>query len=135
MVFYAETKDEVQRYGPELSDVSENFLLSDKQYYRTRKTQPEDHAQQLVAYILSKLCPGSKQALSVSVNPDGFKACKVAVDAFGLWLLVLKTQLYGSGRTKQRFFVDLMHVKQSGSHEAYIGELRARAKLVVGYLH
>ena len=65
LAFHAATKDEVDQYGPELSDVGENYLLSNKQYCRTRKTQREDHAQQLVAYIRGKIAPGSMQALSV----------------------------------------------------------------------
>ena len=63
---------------------------------------------------------------------NGFEACKVVVNTFGLWLLVLKTHLYDFGYTKQRLFFVLAHVKQSGSHEACISELRAQAKLVVG---
>ena len=40
--------------------------------------------------------------------------------------------MYGSARTKQRFMVDLVTCKQTGTHEAYIGDIRSRLKLVVG---
>ena len=90
-------------------------------------------SQELVVYILSRLSIASKLALSTYTHVDtGFEACKARVDHFGLWDLVLKTHLYGSARTKQRFMVELLSCKQSGSHEAFIGDIRARMKLVVG---
>ena len=96
-------------------------------------SQYQKDSQGLVVYILSRLSIASKLALSTHTDVDtGFEACKARVDHFGLWELVLKTHLYGSARTKQRFMVDLLSCKQTGSHEAFIGDIRAKMKLVVG---
>lgn len=129
LAFHPSTKDSAERYGPELSESGERALLSAMERWYNRCEKYRADSQALVSYTLSRLSSASKQVLLTNA---GFEACKIAVDSFGLWQLVLKTHLYGSGRTKQRFLVDLVTVKQVGTHEAYMGDLRARVKLVVG---
>ena len=130
--YHAATKDRDERYGPELSDSGASDLLSDKNFYRDQRVERLKNSRALVAYLLSRLSAASKAALSTLKGPRGFDACKTAIDAFGLWELVLKTHLYGSARTKQRFMIDLFSVKQAGSHESYVGDINTKAKLVIG---
>ena len=124
----------VKSSADELTDAADRRFCADLAFWRDMFSRYQKDSQELVVYILSRLSIASKLALSTYTHVDtGFEACKARVDHFGLWDLVLKTHLYGSGaRTKQRFMVELLSCKQSGSHEAFIGDIRARMKLVVG---
>jgi hypothetical protein len=39
--------------------------------------------------------------------------------------------MFGSARTKQRQFSELVAVRQSGSHEDYLNEIRVKSRLVI----
>ena len=74
------------RPGPELSESGERALLAALERWRNKHDKYEVDSQGLVSYILSRLSPASKQVLQT--NPR-FEACKIALDSFVLWQLVL----------------------------------------------
>ena len=116
-----------------MTDAADRRFCADVAFFREILLQYQRDSQGLMVYILSRLSVVSKLALSTFTHAEtGFETCKFKVDPLGLWALVLKSHLYGSARTKQRFMVDLLSCKQSGSHEAFIGDIRAKLKLVVG---
>ena len=115
--------------GPELTDSADRRFGNDLQRHRSLLDKRTEHSQLLVSYILSRLSPTSKSALATRV---GYESSIASFDAYALWKLVLVTHLYGSGRTKQRYMVDFLTIKQADSHEAFIGDLRVKIALVIG---
>eukprot|EP01041_Mallomonas_annulata_P012351 gene12351-25986_t len=119
-------------FGPDLSEASERSYAADLQYYRTQKLERDKQSHALLAYIISRLSPESLTSLATHTGPTGFDAAVLAVNTFDVWKLILKTHLYGSGRTKQRQMVDLLGVSQSKSHESYLKDFRDKSELVIG---
>ena len=110
--------------GPEFG---ERFFQGDLQFYRSKLLRRDEYAQGLMSHLFKYLSPGSLDALEIYPQ---FAAYKASMDTFAIWELNLKTHQYGNSRTKQRFMIDLASVKQLGSHEAYVGDVRAKARLV-----
>ena len=113
--------------GPELTESGECFFRDDLQFYRSKLLRRDEYAQGLMSHLFKYLSPGSLDALEIYPQ---FAAYKASMDTFAIWELNLKTHQYGNSRTKQRFMIDLASVKQLGSHEAYVGDVRAKARLV-----
>jgi hypothetical protein len=98
------------------------------QYY-VKLADRTKHAAHCFTFLLSLLSVPSKDALT-NLDSDKLVAAKSSVDSFALWEMIMATHAQNSCRARQRYFVDLLNVRQTGTHDTYVRELRAAIKLV-----
>jgi hypothetical protein len=98
------------------------------QHY-TKEMNRTKHAAHCFTYLMSLLSTQSKDAL-INKDSDKLALAKSTVDSFSLWEMIVSTHAQKSCRARQRYFVDLLNVRQSGTHDTYVRELRGAIKLV-----
>ena len=101
----------------------------DEKLARQQMIIDEAHSHALLSCILAHLSPQSKVLLA-TLPDNRYEVSKLALDTFDVWQAVLLTHQFGSTRHKQHQFSQLLAVKQVGSHEDYLFDLRAKCSLV-----
>jgi hypothetical protein len=112
-----------------LSDIGDRRLFADQQEHKVDAKLNQKHSIALLAHTLSMCSPASIQVL-VALGPK-YAEAKLDGDTFTIWEMIRNTHLHGSGRTKLRHLSEWLATKQTTSHEAYMGEIRQRGRLVL----